>query len=104
MNCRTKGHSFERWCAAKLRVLWPNVQTCRFAGNLWLDSCGVDLINTPGFNVQCKAVEKLSPGYHEILNRMPQGKNTNIIIHKKNGKGIIVAMKLEDFLTLIEQS
>ncbi len=104
MNCRTKGHSFERWCAAKLRALWPNVQTCRFAGNLWLDSCGVDLINTTGFNVQCKAVEKLSPGYHEILNRMPQGKNTNIIIHKKNGKGVIVALRLEDFLTLIERS
>jgi len=103
MNQRTKGHGFERWCAAKLRAIWPDVQTCRYAGNLWLDHCGVDLINTGGFNFQCKAVEKLSPGYHTILAAMPKGKNSNVILHKKNGRGVVVAMKLEDFLKLIKQ-
>jgi hypothetical protein len=101
MNQRTKGHGFERWCAAKLRTIWPDVQTCRYAGNLWLDHCGVDLIHTDGFNFQCKAVERLSPGYHEILNSMPVGKNINAIIHKKNNKGVIVALRLDDFLKLI---
>lgn len=101
MNSRTKGHGFERWCAAKLRDVWPNVQTCRFAGNLWLDHCGVDLINTEPFNIQCKAVERLSPGYHEILQAMPKGKNANIIIHKKNGKGSVVVMQLDDFIGML---
>jgi len=101
MNSRTKGHGFERWCAAKLRAIWPNVQTCRFAGNLWLDHCGVDLINTEPFNIQCKAVEKLSPGHHEILQAMPKGRNINIILHKKNNRGVIVVMDLEDFLRVM---
>ena len=104
MNGRKKGHDFERWCAAKLRELWPDVQTCRFAGALWLDYSGVDLTHTAPFNFQCKAVEKLSPGHHEIINSMPKGKNINAIIHKKNNKGIIVVLALEDFLRIVKNS
>jgi len=103
VNSRTKGHDFERHMAETLREVWPECYTTRFKGSLWLDHCGVDLINTGPFNVQCKAVEKLSPGYHEILSRMPQGKNTNIIIHKRNRKATVVVMRLDDFMKLIKQ-
>ena len=101
MNSRTKGHSFERAIAERLREIWPDCYTTRFKGSLWLDHCGVDLVGTPGYNVQLKAVERLSPGYHEILEAMPKGNNTNIVIHKRNRRGIVVAMKLEDFESML---
>ena len=97
MNSRTKGHDFERLMAETLREIWPDCYTTRFKGSLWLDHCGVDLVGTPGYNIQLKAVERLSPGYHEILEAMPKGQNTNIIIHKRNRKGAVVVMKFDDF-------
>lgn len=102
MNGRTKGHGFERTIAERLREIWPGCYTQRFKGSLWMDHCGVDLVNTDPFNFQLKAVERLSPSYHEILKAMPKGRNINCIIHKRNNSGCIVAMTLEDFLTLIK--
>ena len=102
MNSRTKGHQFERDIAFRLREeLWPNCQTSRFMGRLFDDHSGVDLTGTPGFNIQCKALEH-SPAYHDILNSMPKGINTNIVIHKKNNRGIVVAMVFEDFIRLLK--
>lgn len=100
MNARTKGHSFERAMAERLREIWPDCYTTRFKGSLWLDHCGVDLVGTPGFNIQLKAMER-TPAYHDILDYMPKGQNKNIVIHKRNKKGCIVALRLEDFLNLI---
>ena len=104
MNSKQKGNQFERQMAAILREkLWPECYTSRFMGSAWDDYNGIDLTGTPGFNVQLKAVERLSPGYHEILSKMRKDKNKNIVIHKRNNKGAIVAMPLEDFIKLIKQ-
>lgn len=84
--------------------LWPECYTSRFMGSAWDDYNGIDLTGTPGFNVQCKAVEKLSPGYHEILSSMLKNGNTNIVIHKRNNRGAIVAMGFDDFITLIKKT
>ena len=103
MNSKVKGNQFERHMAAILRKeLWPECFTSRFMGSAWLDYNGIDLTGTPGFNIQLKAVERLSPGYHEILAGMLKNNNMNIIIHKKNNKGAVVAMALEDFIKLIK--
>lgn len=102
MNSRDKGHTFERQIAEKLRgELWPECFTTRFKGSPWLDSCGVDLIGTPGYNIQLKAVERLSPGYHEILSSMPKDQNKNVIIHKRNNKGAVAVLSLDNFLELV---
>lgn len=103
MNSRTKGHDFERRMAEKLREVWPECYTTRFKGTLWLDHCGVDLVGTTGFNIQLKAMER-TPAYHDILNYMPKGENKNIIIHKRNNKGIVVAMGLDDFLIMLSEN
>jgi len=105
INSKIKGSQFERHMAAILRAeLWPECFTSRFMGSPWLDYNGVDLIGTPGYNIQLKAVERLSPGYHEILAGMLKNKNTNIIIHKKNNKGAIVAMELSSFIKLVKNN
>jgi hypothetical protein len=103
MNSRTKGHQFEREIAAKLRAeLWPECYTSRFMGSLWLDHCGVDLTGTPGFNIQLKALER-APAYHDILSSMPKGDNKNVVIHKRNNKGCVVVMGLDDFIRLLKK-
>jgi hypothetical protein len=103
MNSKIKGNVFERQTAARLRAeLWPECYTSRFMGAAWLDYNGVDLTGTPGFNIQLKAVERLSPGYYEILSKMLKNHNTNIVIHKCNNKGAVVAMDLSDFIKLIK--
>jgi hypothetical protein len=103
MNSRTKGHDFERVMAERLREIWSECYTTRFKGSLWLDHCGVDLVNTPGFNIQLKALERV-PSYHDILKSMPKDKNTNVIIHKKNNRGIVAVMDLEDFIKLLKDN
>lgn len=103
MNSKQKGNQFERQMAAILRAkLWPACYTSRFMGSAWDDYNGIDLTGTGNFNVQCKFVERLSPGYHEILAKMRKDKNINIVIHKRNNKGAIVAMALDDFIKLIK--
>lgn len=103
LNSKRKGNAFEREIAFRLRKeLWPQCQTSRFMGQLWLDHCGVDLTGTPGFNIQLKALERV-PSYHSILARMPRGQNKNIIIHKRNNSGCVVVLGFEDFLKLIKR-
>jgi hypothetical protein len=104
MNSKQKGNQFERQMAAILRQrIWPECYTSRFMGCAWDDYNGIDLTGTPGFNVQLKAVERLSPGYHEILRSMLQNQNTNIIIHKRNNRGAVVTMTLDDFIKLMKK-
>jgi hypothetical protein len=105
MNSKQKGNQFERHMAAVLREkLWPDCYTSRFMGSAWLDYNGVDLTGTPGFNIQLKAVERLSPGYHEILNKkMLKNGKTNVIFHKKNNSGIVAVLDFEDFIKLVKK-
>jgi hypothetical protein len=103
MNSKEKGNQFERQMAAVLRSeLWPECYTSRFMGSAWLDYNGIDLTGTGNFNIQLKAMER-TPPYHAILkNKMPQGNKTNIVIHKRNNSGCIVALTLEDFIRLLK--
>jgi hypothetical protein len=71
-------------------------------GSAWDDYNGIDLTGTGNYNVQCKAIER-TPPYHTILKNMPQGSKTNIVIHKRNNSGIIVAMELNDFIKILKQ-
>ena len=105
MNSKKKGNIFESQMAAILRErIWPECYTSRFMGSAWDDYCGVDLTGTGNFNVQCKAVERLSPGYHEILKAMRHNENINIVMHKRNNKGCIVAMEFNDFIKLAKKN
>tara|TARA_R110000796_G_C14264459_1_gene400416 strand:+ start:204 stop:470 length:267 start_codon:yes stop_codon:yes gene_type:complete len=68
--------------------------------NKKLDDAGVDLVGTDPFNIQCKAVER-SMDLHTVLADMPEDQNYNVVFHKRNNQGQIVAMRLDDFMELI---
>lgn len=101
INARNKGKRFELKIAAVwMRLFGGEVERTGYA-NKKLDDQGVDLTNTPPFNIQCKAHER-SLDIHGILERMPINENYNIVIHKKNHRPPIVAMQLDDFLEITE--
>jgi hypothetical protein len=100
-SARIKGHQFERQMAEWWRDRgWEKCQTSRYESKM-LDDKKVDLTNTPPFSCQCKAVENLG-SIHRVLAEMPQDSNINLVFHKKNRQGTIVAMTLEDFQELID--
>lgn len=102
MNSRNKGCAYERAVAKEFRDFgFEKCKTSRYESKM-LDDMKVDLTNTGFFNVQLKAVERLSPSYHEILKSMPQDHNYNVIFHKRNRKGEVVAMAKEDFYEIME--
>lgn len=98
INARDKGHAYERLICEMIRNFGWEAVTSRSESRR-LDDLGVDIVTNLPFNFQLKAVERLSPGYHEILKGMPKDK-TRAIIHKRNNKGSVVVMDLQDFIEL----
>jgi len=100
INSRDKGKRFELKIAKVwMRLFGGEVERTSYASKK-LDDMGVDLTNTDPFNIQCKAVES-SMNYHQILERMPHGRNINLIVHKRNHQPPVAALYLEDFLELL---
>lgn len=99
-SARIKGHTFERDMAQWFRDLgWDKCVTSRSESKS-KDDQGIDLCYTDPYNVQLKAVEKLG-SLHDVLAKMPSDSNFNVVFHKRNRKGTIVAMTLADFQRLL---
>ena len=101
IDARNKGKRFERRIAdVWAQVLGGNPQRTSYVSKV-LDDAGVDLTDTKPFNVQCKAHER-SLNYHDILDAMPQDENYNIVVHKRNNCGCVVALRMRDFFELVQ--
>ena len=101
INSRNKGKRFELMIAKLWMSLFGGeVERSSFASKK-LDDMGVDLTNTDPFYIQCKAHER-SLNLHEILERMPQDNNYNVVIHKRNHQPPIAALHLDDFVELLK--
>jgi hypothetical protein len=101
INPRKKGHGYELQIRDWFRELgWIKAVSSRSESKN-KDDQGIDLCYTDPFSIQAKAVEKLG-SLHDILAKMPNDSNYNIVFHKKNRKGTIVAMTIEDFKELLE--
>ena len=101
INSREKGKRFELDIAKRwMRLFGGEVDRTSYASKK-MDDAGVDLTNTDPFYLQCKAVEQ-SLDIHAILDRMPHDGHYNVVIHKRNNRGIIAALYLEDFEELLQ--
>jgi len=99
-NSRAVGHNYEREIRKELIELgWVNCQTSRYASKM-LDDNLVDYTETQPFQIQAKRW-KSAPSYHEILKKMPQNENYNIIIHKRPQKGEVVVMDKQSFYEIV---
>jgi hypothetical protein len=101
INPRKKGHAYELDIRDWFRELGWNRAVSSRSESKNKDDQGIDLCYTDPFNVQAKAVEKLG-SLHDVLARMPKDTNYNVVFHKKNRKGTIVAMTIEDFKEIVE--
>ena len=101
INARDKGKRFELKIAKVWQRLFGGEPERTSYASKKLDDMGVDLTDTDPFNIQCKAVES-SINYHAILERMPHGRNVNLIVHKRNHQPVVAAMYLEDLLELLQ--
>lgn len=101
INARKKGHAYELDIRDWFKELGWNDAVSSRSESKNMDDKGVDLCYTAPFNAQMKAVEKLG-SIHDILAKMPNDSNYNVVFHKKNRKGTIVAMTIEDFKEILQ--
>lgn len=104
---RTAGHNWEREVINDLKKRgYKDAVSARYESKR-LDDAGVDIVNTPPFNMQCKNEAK-RPDYHKLITEMPDG--INVVIHKYTEKkgtkfltqGKYVIMEYDNWLELIE--
>lgn len=102
INSRAKGNTYELRIAKLFQELgWGNCVSSRSESKR-TDDLGIDLCYTTPFAIQAKAWER-APSYHEVLSSMPQKKGIfNVLFHKKNRKGSIVAMSEADFIEIVK--
>jgi hypothetical protein len=100
-SARQKGHSFELQIRDFFRELGYNDCVSSRSESKNLDDKGVDLCYTGDFHVQCKATEQLG-SMHKILASMPNEK-INLVFHKRNRQGVVVAMTIEDFKKIFDK-
>lgn len=101
INARKKGHAFELVIRDVFIDLGYTDCVSSRSESKNLDDKGVDLCYTGPFHAQCKAVENLG-SLHKILASMPKEK-LNLVFHKRNRQGTIVAMDLETFKILARE-
>ena len=99
INARKKGHAYELVVRDFFKDLGFTECVSSRSESKNLDDKGVDLVYTGPFWVQCKAVENLG-SIHNILAKMPKDNKMNVVFHKKNRQGTIVAMEIETFKAL----
>ncbi len=95
---RTRGHSFERFCAASYRELFPKCCTARY-GSREADEHGIDLCHTEPFAFQCKRVKRLS--VQKYLEEIDSN-DMKVVLIKSDRSEPVVLMYKRDFDTLIK--
>lgn len=100
---RTKGHSFERLIAIKLRKLFPRAR--RHLEYHIGDANGIDIDNTGDFRIQCKRGKRYAPltAIEEIQLDPIEG-GIPVLITQADRKEILVALPLRYFLRLLKDA
>jgi hypothetical protein len=97
---RTKGHSFERWVAKKLRGIFPEAR--RHLEYHSRDANGVDISNTGDFKIQCKRGKRYSSlTAIEEIQLCPIEGGIPVLVTKGDNKQVLVCMPFDAFLDLI---
>lgn len=102
INARKKGHSFELIVRDIFRDLGFADCVSSRSESKNMDDKGVDLCYTGPFYVQAKAVENLG-SLHKVLSGMPKEDKMNLVFHKRNRQGVIVAMEADTFITIAKE-
>lgn len=101
VNSKQKGARFERKVAEILREHGYEARR----GVQYNGANGdPDVIGLPGFHLECKHVERLN-----IEEAMQQSRvdarsgEIPVVVHKRNGKRVLITMEFDDFLELLKE-
>lgn len=107
MNSRSKGASGERELAAILREYGYKARRGQQFSGLMGDA---DVIGLPGIHVECKRVERLN--IDAAMNQSIRDADaesirrgeivTPVVMHRRNRRGWLVTMRLDDFMRMQE--
>lgn len=98
---RTKGHSFEREIAKRLRGIFP--QARRHLEYQDAEANGIDLVMTGKYSIQCKRGRKPAP-ISKIREVEPKDGQSPLLITQGDRDKIYVVMEFDEFLTLLKES
>lgn len=97
---RTKGHSFERWTAIALRVVYPSCR--RHLEYQDAEANGIDLVNTGPYKVQCKRGKKYASlsvikevQADEMMGEVP------VLVTKGDNERVLAVLPFEEFIDLL---
>lgn len=102
MNSRQKGARGERELAALLRRQGYEARR----GQQYSGANGdADVLGLPGIHIECKRVERLNidEAMRQAVNDA-RGGELPAVFHRRNGKGWLVSMRLEDWLAIYEEA
>jgi hypothetical protein len=101
-RARKKGHEFERWCAIKLRKVFPNAK--RHLEFQKSEAKGIDLDHTGQYKIQCKRMKKYAPitcieevQCHDWLGEIP------VLITAADDRPALAVIPLHELIRLIER-
>jgi len=94
-SSRTRGHSWERFVSAALRMIWPDAR--RHLEYQDGEANGIDIANTgETFRIQCKSTAKV-PNIPQVFKEIRHDQeNIPVVIFKVTGKGEYACFKFED--------
>lgn len=99
-RARTKGLTFERWCAEKLRPLFPRVK--RHLEFQKEEALGIDLDNTGSYKIQCKKWAAYAPinCLKEVQHCAELG-DVPVLITAGDADPPVAVIPLEEFIRLV---
>ena len=102
-SARSKGNNYEVMVCKILTDKGFSAVSSRSESKR-LDDLGADVVSDFPFYIQCKAVERMSMPVHDLLKQMKNNlpDKPSCIFHKRNNKGTVVSLELDDFLNLIK--
>lgn len=104
MNSKAKGNRFELKIANYLKDHGYNARrSAQYCGN---SGEAADVVGLPNLHIECKHYQSTAFKYEwlEQAQRDCKDGNLPIVIHKVNGKPVIVTMDLDDFMYLYSNS
>lgn len=104
VHCQNKGKDFERFIANWLKSLGLKAKRAFQFRGASPDDPDVVCEDRPNWQIECKAVEgfTINDLYYGLLKTWHSGKGKiPLLFYKKNKKGVIVVLRLEDLPRLL---
>lgn len=98
---RNKGHAFERWCAKRLRRIFPRARRqLEFQKDVAAE--GVDIAHTGRYRIQCKKFKRyVNPSMIRQIKICPIEGGCPVLVTAGDRSEALAVLPFEEFLALV---